>query len=171
MRSHESRDAAAGASGGAGVELRFIERDDPLYAAATELRYEALYSEWGLPRSLVEDADGREYRHIVAVLADRVVGYARLRLEAGDSKILQVCVAPDMRRRGVARALMTVLEEEARRAGRAETYLDARIHVVDVYRRLGYVPTGGPFTSPRTGTLHQEMCKWLSEPSSESARP
>ncbi|MDP2401095.1 MAG: GNAT family N-acetyltransferase [Actinomycetota bacterium] len=143
------------------VQVRFIDAADALYAEAREVRYEALYAERGLPRSLVDDETPEEFAHLVAVADERVVGYARLRLADGDSKILQVCVVPEARGRGIARMMIAALEQLAYREGRAGVYLDAREHVVALYRGLGYAPVGERFISPRTGTPHQQMRKRL----------
>jgi hypothetical protein len=140
-----------------GFELRYIEPGTPAYELAREVRYEALYSEWELPRSLVEDTDGRTYRHLAAFAGERLVGYARIHLDGGESKIFQVSVTGDWRGRGVARALMDELIGLARSHGRTEVVLDAREHVLGVYEKLGFVVAGERFISPRTGTPHWPM--------------
>ncbi len=98
------------ASGGMrGVDVRYIEPGTPEYAQAKEVRYRELYSDLGLPRSLVEDTDGRTYLHLAAFKKGQVVGYARLHLERGESKVFQVCVDRRHQGRGIARALMLEL--------------------------------------------------------------
>jgi ribosomal protein S18 acetylase RimI-like enzyme len=86
-----------------------------------------------------------------------VIGYARIRLAEGDAKILQVCVSPEFRRRGIATALMAELMHAAREEGRDDVYLDAREHVIDYYEKLGFEGEGEMFLSPRTGTPHRVM--------------
>ena len=137
--------------------MRYIDFQAPAYAEATELRYEALYAEWDLPRSLVDDSNPAEYRHLVATDGEAVVGYARIRLVDGDGKILQLCVAEEQQGRGLATAMMMELMRLARSEGRGDVYLDAREHVIAYYRKLGFVPEGDVFLSPRTGTPHQVM--------------
>jgi len=139
-------------------ELRAIEPGTPEYAQAAELRYDALYSEWNLPRSLIDDTDGRTYRHIAAFdLEGRVIGYARIWLDQGESKIFQVTVDRAWRQCGVGAALVRELMRMAARAGRSEVVLDARTHVIGFYERLGFVAEGDEFLSPRTGTPHRAM--------------
>ena len=139
------------------IELRFIVPTDPEYALAAELRYDTLYAGWGLPRELIADVDGREYRHLIAVDDGRVIGYARMWLADGHSQVFQVAVAADMRNRGVGVALMRELIDVARREGRAEVVLDAREHVCGFYEKLGFEPAGAVFRSSRTGTPHIPM--------------
>jgi len=139
-------------------ELRIIEPGTPEYAEAAEIRYDALYSEWNLPRSLIEDTDGRTYRHVAAFDPEgRVIGYARIWLEQGESKVFQVTVDRAWRECGVGAALVRELMRMAAQAGRSEVVLDARAHVVGFYERFGFVAEGEEFLSPRTGTPHRVM--------------
>jgi predicted GNAT family N-acyltransferase len=138
-------------------ELRYIETCTPEYAEAKELRFDALYGELGLPRELVEDTDGWTYEHLVALVDGHIVGYARLHLDGGASRIFQVTVALDWRRRGVASSLMNELIDLARSHGRTQVELDARAHVVGMYEGLGFVVDGQEFLSPRTNTPHFPM--------------
>lgn len=141
-----------------GFRLEFIDVGTPEYERAAELRYNALYSEWELPRRLVEDTDGRTYHHLAALTPDdRIVGYARLWLEDGNSKVFQVSVDAAWRGRGVGAALMRRLMELASQHGRTEVTLDARAHVIGFYERLGFTAEGEEFLSPRTGTPHRAM--------------
>ncbi len=135
----------------------------PAYLEAAEIRYDALYSEWGLPRELVADTDGRIYRHLAAFGPDgTVVGYARIWLDGGESKIFQVAVDRAWRGRGVGAALVKALMLMAAEEGRAEVVLDARTHVIGFYERLGFAAEGEEFLSGRTGTPHRAMRATLS---------
>lgn len=138
-------------------ELRYIAPGTPEYLQAKEIRYECLYGELSLPRGLVEDTDGRTYAHLAAFIDDAVVGYARLHLQGGDSRIYQVCVTERWRNHGIARALVLELIGLAHRQGRNQVYLDARTHVIGMYERLGFIAEGDEFMSPRTGTPHRAM--------------
>lgn len=138
-------------------ELRYIAPGMSEYEQAKEIRYECLYGEWNLPRALVEDTDGRTYTHLAAFIDGEIVGYARLHLQGGDSKLFQVCVTERWRGHGIARALVMELIGLARRKGRRQVYLDARAHVIGMYEKLGFVVEGEEFLSPRTGTPHRVM--------------
>lgn len=138
--------------------LRFIEPGTPEYAEAAEIRFDALYADLGLSRDLIADTDGRTYLHLAAFRDARMVGYARLWLEDGESKIFQVSVARDAQRSGVGAALVRELVEIARAGGRDSVVLDARAHVVGFYERLGFSICGEEFLSPRTHTPHFPMC-------------
>jgi ElaA protein len=145
------------------MRIRCITVDDPAYLEAKEVRYACLYGQWGLPRELVEDTDGRAYVHVIAEEDGAVVGYGRIHLEGGDSQIYQVCVTDEMRGRGVATALVEELVEHARQEGRDEVHLDAREHVIGFYEKLGFVGEGELFLSQRTGTPHLVMRRSLED--------
>ncbi|MDY0086951.1 MAG: GNAT family N-acetyltransferase [Coriobacteriia bacterium] len=140
-------------------EIRESEPSSPLHVEVAEVRYDALYREWGLPRSLIEDIEARTFRHAAAFDGGTVIGYARIRLEGGDSRISQVSVAPGHQGEGIGAALVEALVRMARIAGRTEVTLDARTHVIAFYERLGFVAEGKEFLSERTGTPHRRMRK------------
>ena len=147
------------------VVVREIEPGTPEYAEATEVRYEALYREWGLPRALVADTDGRTYRHVAAFDdTGRLVGYGRVWLEGGESKIFQVSVVSDRQGAGIGATLVEALVEMAAGAGRTEVVLDARAHVVPFYEKQGFAAEGDEFISGRTGTPHRFMKRAIRRP-------
>ncbi|CAG1007684.1 phosphinothricin acetyltransferase [Burkholderiales bacterium] len=66
----------------------------------------------------------------------RLGGFAQLKPREG---IVQACyVDPDFNRRGVGRALMAALEDEARAAGRTALLLDASVNAIAFYESLGW---------------------------------
>lgn len=138
-------------------QLRYIEPGSDEFERAKELRYRELYAQWGLPRALVEDTDGRTYRQLAAFDGDRVVGFGRIHLDGGASQIFQLCVAGDRRCEGVATELMNELIALARSEGRAEVTLDARDTAIAFYERLGFIAEGETFLSSRTNTPHRSM--------------
>jgi predicted GNAT family N-acyltransferase len=144
------------------VRVVGIAVGDPRYAKARELRYDVLYRRLDLPPSLVDDTDGRAFEHFIAIDAEsRVVGYARLHLEGGESKVYQMAVEQDRRGQGIGTALMGAALARARAAGRDFVELDAREHAIGFYERLGFEVASDEFLSGRTGTPHHLMRKAL----------
>jgi predicted GNAT family N-acyltransferase len=141
--------------------VREIEPGTPEYEQAADVRYDALYREWGLPRAIIDDTDGRTYRHIAAFDGERLVGYARLWVEEGQSRIFQLAVADDRRGEGIGALLVDKLLEWAREAGRTEVELDARVHVVGYYERLGFTAESDVFIAGRARTPHRRMRRSL----------
>lgn len=149
--------------------LHYIEPLTPAFDEAKELRFTTLYDVLGLPRELIEDRGRRQYLHLAAYDDGRLVGYARLHLQDGESKVYQVCVDRAERRRGIGTALMAELERVAAGVGRERLVLDAREEAVAFYQRLGYLVVGDTFISERTGTPHRRMAKDLTSTAENGA--
>lgn len=86
------------------------------------------------------------------------VGTARLYLvDPIRAKAQRVAVQRTARGTGAGRALMTHLEELARRAGREQVVLGAQLEALSFYERLGYTPYGEIFDD--AGIPHRMMKK------------
>ncbi|WP_457555811.1 ribosomal protein S18-alanine N-acetyltransferase [Candidatus Pyrohabitans sp.] len=82
---------------------------------------------------------------LVAEEAGEVVGYVIARKVNAKGHIIAIAVAPEHRCRGIGRALMLAVEEELRKKGVTELWLEVRVsntRAVKFYKRLGYVEKG-----------------------------
>lgn len=133
------------------------ERED-----AFRVRHAVFCEEQRVPTGLERDELDDTATHFVA-LDDRgaVVGTARLHpyRPAGTGKVGRVAVLAAARGRGLGRALMGAVEEEAARSGFVELVLDAQVQVREFYRDLGYVARGEEFQD--AGIPHVRMGKRL----------
>lgn len=107
-------------------------------AAYNALRYEVLRKPWNQPHR--GDSDENESRHFAAFLPDgSVVGAGRVLFpEPGKAQIRSMATHPDWRRKGVARALVTALENAALANAARVVILHARENAVSFYQACGY---------------------------------
>lgn len=77
--------------------------------------------------------------------ADRVVAYAVMSVAAGESHLLNVCVSPTHRRRGLARLMVDHLLELAQRQRAQIMFLEVRPSnkaALRLYRNIGFAEVG-----------------------------
>lgn len=142
------------------LAVEWIEPDDPRMAEVHELRHEALFAPFGLPRDDRWDDAGEEKRHVIATLDGRVVGYASLLLDGqGAGHVRQVSVRPGLQRHGVGSAIMREVEAYGGALGLSLLWLNARVTAEPFYHALGWRTVSGVFPSGRTGVPHVRMEK------------
>ena len=99
----------------------------------------------------------------------RVLGYVGSQSCFEDADILNVCVAPEARRRGIAEALMLELERRLRPKGVEKITLEVRasnVPAIALYSKIGYVKVGtrrNYYEKPREDALILQK-SLLSEP-------
>ena len=105
--------------------------------------------------ALARAADGGRYIAIVALDADRTVGYAELYDCVDFLSLNRIEVAPDMRRRGIAASLLAALEDKAVGRGVAKIVLEVRASNTparNFYEKHGFIFDGvrrGYYERPR----------------------
>ncbi len=115
-----------------------------------------------------DPADHLNYDCRVAIVSERVAGFLTVRETApGEREILNLAVAPDQRRRGIARRL---LQEELLRAG-GEWYLEVResnAAAIGLYASVGFKIAGrrpGYYHGPSESGI---ILKWSRDPVNRS---
>nr|WP_221301370.1 GNAT family N-acetyltransferase [Pseudoxanthomonas broegbernensis] len=117
------------------------------------LREDVFVREQRVPPELERDALDPSSHHVLALAPDgRVLGTARLTPER---RIGRMAVLASARGRGIGRALLDALVEEARRRGWPEVSLHAQCHALPFYARAGFVPFGPGFEEAGIG--HRQM--------------
>ncbi len=102
----------------------------------------------------VESTLKAEQNYVIA--ADRgKIGFAAASLAFDTADILDVAVIPEMRGRGIARAMLVMLLELIKENGAKSVFLEVRASnapAIGLYTSLGFVPCGlrkNYYTSPR----------------------
>lgn len=96
---------------------------------------------------------------LAALEGDRVLGYVGSQTVFEDADILNVCTAPEARRKGVAEALMRELEPLLVQKGAEKITLEVRASnepAIALYQKLGYQQIGlrkGYYEKPREDAL------------------
>ena len=134
-------------------------RDQAEVAAALALREEVFCGEQGV--SLAEERDGRddEALHVVVVDDGVVVGTCRLLVEGTTVKLGRMAVSRTRRGLGLARALISEAEAQARGLGAQRIVLAAQLSAQALYDRAGYDAYGDVFLD--AGIEHVMMARAL----------
>ncbi|HEX9802748.1 MAG TPA: GNAT family N-acetyltransferase [Gammaproteobacteria bacterium] len=121
--------------------------------AISRLRRTVFIDEQCVPEELEWDGLDEEALHFLAEDENgHAIATARM---LGDGHIGRVAVLRPWRGRGVGRALMAYVIEQARRKGYRHLALDAQVEAIDFYRRLGFVAEGERFMD--AGIPHRHM--------------
>ncbi|MEJ2593430.1 MAG: GNAT family N-acetyltransferase [Candidatus Thiodiazotropha sp.] len=130
-----------------------------------QVREPVFVMEQGVPLKMEWDDDDLMAYHLLA-LDDRQqpIGTARL---LGTGQIGRMAVLPEWRGRGVGRALLDRLLQQAATYGLERLFLHAQISAEPFYAKAGFMPQGEVFEE--AGILHRRMELPLSGAQSEEA--
>ena len=130
-------------------------------AACRALRRVVFIEEQGVSEAdEIDDLDG-EAIHLLAVIAGRPVGTARLLLQGETGKIGRVCVLAEARGAGIGAALIrAAVAELAAMPGISRAKLGAQVHALGFYERLGFAAVGPVYMD--AGIEHRDMVLGLS---------
>jgi ribosomal protein S18 acetylase RimI-like enzyme len=118
---------------------------------------------------LFEESAVPEQRTRVAVVAERIVGFATTRTVAGIVELDDLFVDPDWMRCGVGRALIGDVVASARAEGAARVEVTANGHALAFYEKVGFV--SDTVTETRFGPglrMHLDVALPISEPYSKA---
>ena len=125
-------------------QVRRAEEPDEL-AAALDLRYEVFCLEQGVPPH--EERDGRDDQgvHLVAIADGELVGTCRLVFTGSTVQFSRLAVRADVRRQGIATALLAEADRETRLGGASRLVLHAQTYALPLYEKAGYRTRGRVF--------------------------
>ena len=137
-------------------------------AACDALRKAVFVVEQGVPAALEWDDKDAAATHFLARDDGHPVGTARLFDDEGLARIGRVAVLAEARGRSVGRLLMLAALDQARREGFPPAVLDAQVHALPFYERLGFAAHGPEFDD--AGIPHRRRRLELEAPTERPKR-
>ncbi len=103
------------------------------------LRFNVLREPWNQPLGSEVLADEDQAIHAIAVEDNEVLGVARMHESAAkQGQVRCVATATAAQGKGIGKAIMAYLEEQAKAKGWTEIVLEARENAVPFYQAIGY---------------------------------
>ncbi|MCK4834544.1 MAG: GNAT family N-acetyltransferase [Gammaproteobacteria bacterium] len=103
------------------------------------LRWKLLRAPWNQPEGSEIDELEDQCFHLMAVDEDEIIGVARLQFNSSDeAQIRYMAVANGHEKKGIGRALVTVIEARAKTSRHDKIILHAREPAIGFYQKLGY---------------------------------
>lgn len=125
------------------VKVVETEREKQL---AFDVRKKVFVEEQGVPEHLELDDYDATAIHFIVQSEDETIAAARLReLESGVGKIERVSVIKEQRGNHLGILIMEYVESYAREHGWKKLKLNAQVHAIPFYEKLGYVITSPEF--------------------------
>jgi predicted GNAT family N-acyltransferase len=141
-----------------GLIFRFVAHGSGEWLQARDIRYALFFQSHGLVPTIMDDDHEAVAFHLVALAADRVVGYGRLiALGEGEFQISQMVVPGAHQRQGIGTVILQNLMRKALDGGAQSIVLEARLPAVGFYERAGFVRCGVAYPSAKTGIPHVTM--------------
>ena len=102
--------------------------------------------EQGVPLDLELDDYDKTAAHFIVYSSESPIGAGRIReTNNGIGKVERVCVLGEYRGKHLGNLVMHALEEHAKTAGMKKVILNAQVHAIPFYEKLGYVTTSPEF--------------------------
>lgn len=97
--------------------------------------------------------------HVLLTVENSVVGTGRVRLVDGYGKLQRVAILKEYRQHGFGKVIILKLEQLAAQQGATKAKLDAQVHAIGFYEKLGYSVQSDVFLD--AGIEHVLMIKDL----------
>ena len=124
--------------------IEIVEMNTAHLPALAELE-RACFSSPRSEKQLAEELTNPSAVFLTALCGGKIAGYCGLHFVLDEGYIDDVAVSDSFRRKGVAQALMTALEEKAARLDLAFISLEVRqsnLPAIELYSKLGYKKVG-----------------------------
>ena len=122
-------------------------------------RWEILRKPIGKSIESLKDNHEDSSFHLIGVKKEQIVGCGRLHLNnPNEAQIRYMSVDEKYQRNGVGKEVLRLLEKEAKRQNAKKIILNARDHVLDFYKKFGYIAVK-KYDGSDTGIPHTTMEK------------
>ncbi len=112
---------------------------DSEWKAYYALRFNVLREPWNQPPGSEVLADEDQAIHAIAVEGEEVLGVARMHESSpNQGQVRCVAIATAAQGKGIGKAIMAYLEDQAKTKGWTEIVLEARENAVPFYQAIGY---------------------------------
>lgn len=121
--------------------MKIVSMDKKHIERVAELEKLCFSSPWS-EKALEEEL---ENENAVFLVSEDVSGYVGCHFVCGDGAMTNLAVHPDHRRKGIAKALLTALEDEGRKLGAEAISLEVRksnLSAIRLYEQMGYKTVG-----------------------------
>ncbi len=149
------------------IEVAEVSDDGDL-ETIYQIRDAVFINEQRLTNDTRHDPDDRRSIHYLAFLDGQPVGTGRLTILGREAQIAWVAVYKQFRGEGLGWALMTTMLDRSEREPVDYVILNAQVHALEFYRRLGFDPVGQQFSM--SSIEHQVMVRSVSPGGGNSVR-
>jgi len=136
------------------IEIKRVANAREL-AQAFAVRLRVFVDKQAVPADIELDRDDRRALHLIARVAGKVVGTARIVMRGRKAKIGRMAVLKRFRGRGIGTQLLNRAIAAATELGAAEIYLHAQVAVIGFYEKLHFRCIGPAFDE--AGIAHRKM--------------
>ena len=124
--------------------IRYELMNEAHVAQIAQLEKRCFSDPWS-ENSIRSELTGRHSLRVVALDGDTVAGYIGSQSVLGESDMMNVAVAPEYRRRGIAQALILELIRRLSQQGNRSLMLEVRASntpAITLYHKLGFAQVG-----------------------------
>ncbi|MBT2756316.1 GNAT family N-acetyltransferase [Mesobacillus foraminis] len=138
------------------MEVRKVSNEKEL-SDAFLVRKTVFIGEQNVPEEEEIDQFEDEAAHFVLYQDEVPAGAGRFRVLDGVGKVERICVLKSQRGTGAGNAIMSKIEDYAKSQGISALKLNAQVHAIPFYSKLGYIVTSEEFLD--AGIPHKTMKK------------
>jgi len=139
------------------IKTSFIKLNSDEFEESREIRYNELFKDKNLPKSITADDLDNTSIHCIAKYGEQIIGYGRLSIDGDKGKISQMAVKKEYQKKGVGKKIVLTIIKKAKELKITHLYVAARIYVIGFYKKLGFREIGKIFPSKITQIPHKTM--------------